>query len=133
MFCFPLKVSVKRKKSSSLFVMGPPIFSEALGFSLLSLYVSPALCLQPIFSLSTCDICPIYVGFRPQLELDRFLAEFKFEFKRYLQVRVLRILFFEFKFEFDKNDRVQRVRVCCPEPFRSQWQEQINDIQLFFW
>ena len=44
-------------------------------------------------------------------ELDRFLTEFKFEFKRYLQVRVLRILIFEFKFEFGKNDRVQRVRV----------------------
>ena len=53
-------------------------------------------------------------------ELDRFLTEFKFEFefKRYLQVRVLRILFFEFKFEFGKIDRVQRVRVqvrvCSP-------------------
>ena len=48
-------------------------------------------------------------------ELDRFLTEFKFEFMRYLQVRVqvrvLRILFFEFTFEFSKNDRVQRVRV----------------------
>ena len=40
-------------------------------------------------------------------ELDRFLT--KFEFKRYLQVRVLRILFFEF--EFGKNDRVQPVQV----------------------
>ena len=54
-FCFPLKVSVKKKKSS-LFVMRPPIFSEALGFSLLSLYVNPALCLRSIFSLSTCDM-----------------------------------------------------------------------------
>ena len=33
-----------------------PIFSEALDFSLLSLYVNPALCLQPIFSLSTCGM-----------------------------------------------------------------------------
>ena len=45
--------------------------------------------------------------------LDQFLTEFKIEFERYLQVRVqvrvLRILFFEFKFEFGKNDRV-RVR-----------------------
>ena len=44
-------------------------------------------------------------------ELDRFLTEFKFEFKKHLQVRVqvrvLSILFFEF--EFGKNDRVQRV------------------------
>ena len=36
-------------------------------------------------------------------ELDRFLTEFKFEFKKYLQVRVpvrvLRILFFVFKFQ----------------------------------
>ena len=40
-------------------------------------------------------------------ELDRFLTEFE----RYLQVQVLRILFFEFIFEFGKNDRVQRVQV----------------------
>ena len=33
-------------------------------------------------------------------ELDRFLAEFKFELKRYLQVRVLK----------SKNDRALRVR-----------------------
>ena len=32
----------EEKKRSSLFVMRPPIFSEALGFSLLSLYVNPA-------------------------------------------------------------------------------------------
>ena len=65
-------------------------------------------------------------------ELDRLLTEFKFEFKRCLQVqvRVLRILFFEF--EFGKNDRVQRVRVRSPGLYRSQWHEQINDMQLFF-
>ena len=74
-------------------------------------------------------------------ELDRFLTEFKFEVKRYLQVRVqarvLRILLFEF--EIGKNDRVRRVqilikvRVLSPELCRSQWHEQINDMQLFFW
>ena len=67
-------------------------------------------------------------------ELDRFLTEFKFEFKRYLQVRVqvrvLRIIFFDLKFEFGKNDRV---RVRSPGFCRSQWHEQINDMQLFFW
>ena len=67
-------------------------------------------------------------------ELDQFLTEFKFEFKRYLQVRVqvrvLRILFFEFKFEFGKNDRVQ---VRSSGLSRSQWHEQINGMQLFFW
>ena len=72
-------------------------------------------------------------------ELDRFLTEFKFEFKRYLQVRVevrvLRILFFEFKFELGKNDRVQRVqvRVRSPGLYKSQWYELINDMQLFVW
>ena len=40
---------------------------------------------------------------RQGCELNRLLTEF--EFKRYLQVRVLRF-FFEFKFEFGKNDRV---------------------------
>ena len=45
MFCLPLKVSMKRKKRSSMFVMRPPIFSEGLGFSLLNLYVNPVLCL----------------------------------------------------------------------------------------
>ena len=42
-----------------------------------------------------------------------------------VQVRVLRILFFEFgefKFEFAARD-------FC----RSQWHEQINDMQLFYW
>ena len=42
--------------------------------------------------------------------------------------RVLRILFFE----FGKNDRVQRVRVCSPGLYRSQWHKQINGMQLFF-
>ena len=51
-----------------------PIFSEALGFSLHSLYVNPALCLQPIFSLSTCDTCPIYVGFRPTVLASSFCS-----------------------------------------------------------
>ena len=62
MFCFPLKVSVKKK----VFIVRDetPIFSEALGLSLLSLYVNPTLYLRSIFSLS-CDIFPIYVGFKP--------------------------------------------------------------------
>ena len=72
MFCFPLKVSVKKKKGYSLFLMKTPIFSEALGFSLLNLFVSLALCLQPIFCLSTFDICPIYVGFRPTVLASSF-------------------------------------------------------------
>ena len=46
----------EEKKRSSVFVMRPPIFSEALGFSLLSLYLNPALCLQYIFNLSTCGM-----------------------------------------------------------------------------
>ena len=33
----------QQKKRSSLFVMRPPIFCEALGFGLLSLYVNPVL------------------------------------------------------------------------------------------
>ena len=73
MFCFSLKGSVKRKKSS-LFVMRPPIFCEALGFIQLSLHVNPALCLQPIFSLSTRDICLIYVGFRPTVLASSFCS-----------------------------------------------------------
>ena len=48
--------SISEEKKSSLFVMRLPIFSEALGFNLLSLYVNPALWLQSIFSLSTCDM-----------------------------------------------------------------------------
>ena len=46
----------------------------------------------------------------------------------------LRILFFVFKFEFGKNDQVQRVQVpvCSPGLCRSQWHEQINDMQLSF-
>ena len=65
MFCFPLKVSVRQKKRSWLFAMRPPIFSEALGFSLLSLYVNPALCLQSIFSLSICamsNLCGLWTS-----------------------------------------------------------------------
>ena len=76
-------------------------------------------------------------GLAQGCELDRFLTEFKFEFKRYLQVRVqvrvARILFFEFKFAFGKNRRVQRVRVRSPGLYRSQWHEQINDMLHFFW
>ena len=56
MFCFPMKVSVKRTKKVLIVRDEAPIFYDALGFSLLSLYVNPALCLLPIFSLSTCDI-----------------------------------------------------------------------------
>ena len=50
-----------------------------------------------------------------------------------VQVRVLRIIFFEFK--FGKNDLVRRVRVQVRSPglYRSQWHEQINDMQFFFW
>ena len=45
MLCFPLKVSVKRKK---VFIVRDeaPIFSEVQGFIPLSLYVNPALCLH---------------------------------------------------------------------------------------
>ena len=46
----------EEKKKSSLFVMKLPTASKALGFSLLSLYVNSALCLQFIVSLSTCDM-----------------------------------------------------------------------------
>ena len=55
MFGFSLKVSVKRKK---VFIVRDeaPIFSEALGFSLLILYVNRDLCLQSIFSLSIYDM-----------------------------------------------------------------------------
>ena len=63
MLFYPLKVSVKRKK---VFIVRDeaPHFLQALGFILLSLYVNPPLSLRSIFSLSTCDICPINVGFR---------------------------------------------------------------------
>ena len=55
--------------------MTPPTFFEALGFSLLSLCVNPALCLQSIFSLSTCgNLCPIYVGFRPTVFASNFCS-----------------------------------------------------------
>ena len=47
---------------SSLFLMRPPIFSEALGFSLLSLYVHPALSYNPYLACSQMT-CPIYVDF----------------------------------------------------------------------
>ena len=87
-----------------------------------------------------CSIMPYHMGLNQACELDRFWTEFKFEFefKIYLQVRVqvwvLRILFFEFKFEFGKNDRVRvQVRVRSPGLCRSQWHEQINNMQLFFW
>ena len=69
---FTESIGEKRKKRSSLFVIRPPIFSKALGFSLLSLYVNLALSLQPLFSLSTCDICPIYVGFKPTVLASSF-------------------------------------------------------------
>ena len=39
----------KEKKGSSLFLIRPLIFSEALGFSLLSLFVNPALNQGQIF------------------------------------------------------------------------------------
>ena len=42
-------------------------------------------------------------------------------------------LFSWIKFEFGKNDRVQRVRVRSPGLCMSQWHEQTNDMQLFFW
>ena len=56
MFCFPLKASAKRKNKVFFVCNEAPIFYEALGFSLLSLCVNPALCLQSIFNLSTCDM-----------------------------------------------------------------------------
>ena len=52
----PWKYRWENKKRSWLFVMRPPIFYDALGFSLPGPCVNPALCLQPIFSLSTCDM-----------------------------------------------------------------------------
>ena len=58
-----------------------------------------------IFNLGLVHSCPSF-GLKvlhQGCELDRFLIEFK----RHLQVRVQRFLFFEFKFEFGKNDRVQ--------------------------
>ena len=71
------------------------------------------------------------IGSDQGCQLDRFLTEFKFEFKKYLQVRVQvrvrRILFFEFK--FGKNDRVRvQVRVRSPGLCRTQWHEHINDM-----
>ena len=56
MFCFPLKASAKKKNKVFIVCDEAPIFSEALGFSLLSLCVNSALCLQSIFNLSTCDM-----------------------------------------------------------------------------
>ena len=75
----------------------------------------------------------IRVGVRQGCELDRFLTELKKYLQVQVQVRVLRILFFEF--EFGKNDRVWRVQVQVRSPglYRSQWHEPINDMQLFFW
>ena len=73
---------------------------------------------NPIFTSSAFLFAEIIV-FYQGCELDRFLSKFKFEFKRYLQVRVqvrvLRILFFE----FGKNDRVQRVQVWVQVRVRS--------------
>ena len=67
---FPLKVSVKRKKRSSLFVIRPLIFSDALGFSLLGLYVDPVL-----YAFSRPHVtCPIYVGFRPTVLASSFCS-----------------------------------------------------------
>ena len=63
-------------------------------------------------------------------ELDRFSTEFESYLYLQIRVQVLRILFFEFKFEFGKNDRVQERSSGL---YRSQWHEQINDMQLLFW
>ena len=63
MFCFPLKVSVRQKKKILIVRDEAPHFLQALGFSLLSLYVNPALYLQSIFSLSTCamsNLCGLW-------------------------------------------------------------------------
>ena len=43
---FPPEIGEGQKKRSSMFVMRPLIFSEALDFSLLSLYVNPARCVS---------------------------------------------------------------------------------------
>ena len=61
MSCFELKIMLlmpglggrlpKKEKGSSLFVMRPFIFSEALGFSLLSRYVNPTLVITYIVLL----------------------------------------------------------------------------------
>ena len=50
-----------------------PIFSKALGFSLLSLYVNPALCLQFILACPHVT-CPIDVGFRPTVLASSFCS-----------------------------------------------------------
>ena len=90
-------------------------------------YTIPTVIKQPM-NLTTSYMW-VYLLLADQgCELDRFLTEFGF--KKYLQVRVqvvvLRILFF--KFEFGKNNGV---RVRSPGLYRSQWLEQINDMQLF--
>ena len=60
------KKKKKKKKRSPLFVMRPLIFSEALGFSLLSLLVNPAL-LQGVsrnfLRNEGKDLCHIKIGF----------------------------------------------------------------------
>ena len=50
--------SISEEKKNKVFIVcdEAPIFSEVLGFSLLSLCVNPALCLQSIFRLFTCDM-----------------------------------------------------------------------------
>ena len=124
------------------------IFSDALGFSLLSLYVNPVLqyAYNPYLACPHVT-SPIYVNFRPTVLASSFCSpnpglQNRSIFNRVhvrvreifarpsSSVRVLKILFFEFKFEFGKNDRVQ-VRVHCPGLYRSQWHEQINDMLLF--
>ena len=53
---FSTESIVEEKRKVFIVCDEAPHFSESLGFSLLSLYVNPALCLQSIFSLSKCDM-----------------------------------------------------------------------------
>ena len=65
----------EEKKRTSLFVMRLPILFELPGFSLLSLYVSPALCLRSILACPHVT-CPIYVGFRPTVLAFSFCSPY---------------------------------------------------------
>ena len=51
-----------------------PIFSKALGFSLLSLYVNPALYAYNPYLACPHVTCPIYVGFRPTVLASSFCS-----------------------------------------------------------
>ena len=66
----------EEKKKSTLFGMRPPFSPRPYDSACLAYtYVNPALCLQPIFSLSTCDIlCTNYVGFRLTILASSFCS-----------------------------------------------------------